>query len=391
MAKLLLSCDDYVFRCNGKYYARTQEKYDFYQRYLRVFDKLRLVTRCVDEKQLGKSRVSLDDSRIEYVPMPFFSGPLQYAKAYYKIYKQLKGITDGCDAAILRLPSTIAQRVCTKVMKSGIPYATELVFDANDAMDNATNPIERLLWSNIHRQMVNACNHADGVACVTEHYLQKHYSSQKPDAFFGHYSSLALDKSFYTGARHFPIGKEISIAHVCTQVQFKGRKGYNEVIEAIAKLKKRGVDVSVNFAGPDYHDGISKLTNLAQTLGVGDRIHFIGGVNRTQLSEYLEKSDIYVMPTWAEGLPRVIIEAMAKGLPCITTPVSGNPELVEEHFLVPYYDTDTLADRIEELTKDVSLYEKTSRVNFERSKKYEASLLEARRDDFYHNLMDKIK
>ena len=152
MAKLLLSCDDYVFRCNGKYYARTQEKYDFYQRYLRVFDKLRLVTRCVDEKQLGKSRVSLDDSRIEFVPMPFFSGPLQYAKAYYKIYKQLKGITDGCDAAILRLPSTIAQRVCTKVMKSGIPYATELVFDANDAMDNATNPIERLLWSNIHRQ-----------------------------------------------------------------------------------------------------------------------------------------------------------------------------------------------------------------------------------------------
>ena len=151
------------------------------------------------------------------------------------------------------------------------------------------------------------------------------------------------------------------------------------------------MDVSVNFAGPDYHDGISKLTNLAQTLGVGDRIHFIGGVNRTQLSEYLEKSDIYVMPTWAEGLPRVIIEAMAKGLPCITTPVSGNPELVEEHFLVPYYDTDTLADRIEELTKDVSLYEKTSRVNFERSKKYEASLLEARRDDFYHNLMDKIK
>lgn len=390
MAKLLLSCDDYVYCYKGKYYARTQEKYDFYHRYLRVFDKMRLVTRCVYEDTLGRSRVPLDDERIEYIPMPFFSGPAQYAKSYLKIRRLLKGITDGCDASILRLPSTIAQRVCSKVMKSGIPYATELVFDANDAMESATNPIERLLWRMINRQMKNACNNAAGVACVTEHYLQSHYSSQKSDAFYGSYSSLALDKSFYTNARSYPERKLFSIAHVCTQVQYNGRKGYNEVIETVSKLKDRGVNVMLNFAGPDYHDGIRKLTELAKSLGVDDRVHFIGGVNRVQLSEYLEKSDIYVMPTWAEGLPRVIIEAMAKGLPCITTPVSGNPELVDDHFLVPYYDTDLLADRIEELVKDASLYEKTSNINFERSKKYEASILEKRRDEFYKELKSKI-
>jgi glycosyltransferase involved in cell wall biosynthesis len=322
--------------------------------------------------------------------MPFFSGPLQYARAYFKIEKLLNGITNGCDAAILRLPSTIAQKVCSQVMKSGIPYATELVFDANDAMQSASNPFERLLWRMINRQMVNVCNHANGVACVTEHYLQKHYTSLKPDAFYGHYSSLALDKSFYSNARSYPDGKVLSIAHVSKQVQFNGRKGYNEVIEAVGKLKNRSVNVIVNFAGPDYHDGIRKLSEFAQRLGVGDRVNFIGGVSREQLSDYLEKSDIYVMPTWAEGLPRVIIEAMAKGLPCITTPVSGNPELVDEHFLVPYYDTDILADRIEELIKDPALYEQTSRVNYERSKKYEASILQTRRDEFYTKLKNRI-
>lgn len=386
MAKLLMSCDDYVYEYKGRYFARTQEKFDFYQRYLRVFDMLRLVTRCVHEDTLGKTRVPLDDVRIEFVPMPFFSGPLQYAKAYFKIGKKLKGLINGCDAAILRLPSTIAQRVCKKVMKSGVPYATELVFDANDAMDSASNPLERILWRIINSQMINACNHANGVACVTEHYLQKHYTSQRQDAFFGHYSSLALDKSFYTAPRKYPQGKVFSIAHVCTQVQFNGRKGYNEVVEAVSKLKERGVDVIVDFAGPDYHDGIRKLSGLAQSLGVSDRVNFIGGVNRMQLSDYLEKSDIYVMPTWAEGLPRVIIEAMAKGLPCITTPVSGNPELVDEHFLVNYYDVETLADRIEELVKNTALYEQTSQINFERSKQYEASILEARRDVFYTKL-----
>lgn len=136
MTKLFMSCDDYVYCCNGQYYARTREKYEFYHRYLRVFDELRLVTRCVNEETLGKSRVLLDDPKIEFVPMPFFSGPFQYAKVYFKIGQRLRNITEGCDAAIIRLPSTIAQRVSHHVIKSGIPYAMELVFDAKDALED---------------------------------------------------------------------------------------------------------------------------------------------------------------------------------------------------------------------------------------------------------------
>ena len=97
------------------------------------------------------------------------------------------------------------------------------------------------------------------------------------------------------------------------------------------------------------------------------------------------------MPTWAEGLPRVIIEAMAKGLPCITTPVSGNPELVSEHFLVKYSDVEVLADRIEELVKNKSVYEAESKGNFKKSLLYEASVLEKRRDSFYQKLKSCVK
>lgn len=391
MAKLLMSCDDYVYCFKGKFYARNQDKYDFYQRYLRIFDELRLTTRCVYEDALGKSRILLDDPRIEYVPLPFFSGPMQYAKVYFKIGKALAHITDDCDAAILRLPSTVAQRVADKVIKAGIPYGTELVFDAKDALESATNSIERILWHRIHKQMVNTCNKANGVACVTAHYLQTHYTSKQPDAFFANYSSLALPKSFYSSERKHPEGKVFVISHVCTQVQYNGRKGYNEIIEAMKLLKERNVNVRVEFAGPDYHNGIKQLTDLSKRLGVEDRVKFIGGVNRQQLSEYLEKSDLYVMPTWAEGLPRVIIEAMAKGLPCITTPVSGNPELVSKHFLVEYSDIKALADRIEELVKNKRLYETASKENFERSLNYEASVLEKRRDAYYTKLKSCVR
>ena len=216
--------------------------------------------------------------------------------------------------------------------------------------------------------------------------MQQHYTSKKANAFYSHYSSITLNRNFYSGARSYPQKDIFKIAHVCTQVQYKGRKGYNEIIDALKILKGRGVSVVVNFAGPDYRNGIALLTEYARKRDVSEMVNFIGGVTKEQLSSYLEDSDLYVMPTWAEGLPRVIIEAMAKGMPVITTPVSGNPELVSDHFLVDYEDVKKLADRIEELVKTPKLYEDTSKENFSRSLEYESAILEQRRDGFYKKL-----
>ena len=171
---------------------------------------------------------------------------------------------------------------------------------------------------------------------------------------------------------------------------FNGRKGYNQVVQALQIIKSKGIDLKVRFAGPDYQEGISKLTEYANQLAVGGMVEFVGYLNRVELDEFLSGADLYVMPTTAEGLPRVIIEAMAKGLPCITTPVSGNPELIDKHFLVDYYDVQTLSDRIIELTQNKEIYESTTKVNYERSLLYESNILQVRRDEFYSNLRTRI-
>ena len=140
-----------------------------------------------------------------------------------------------------------------------------------------------------------------------------------------------------------------------------------------------------------YNGGIEKLMNYARNLGIDEQVEFLGFIDRQRLSEMLDTSAIYVMPTKAEGLPRVIIEAMSKGLPCITTPVSGNPELLSPHFLVEYSDVCTLADRIKELYNNKELYESTSKENYDNSLKYEASILQKRRDTFYTKLKNVNK
>lgn len=391
MTKLLMSCDEYVYMHDGRYYAGNQERFDFFERYLRVFDSLKLVLRCEEEKELKKGRVPLNqDPRIEFIPVPMFHGPKDYAKKYFAVGKVLNNVIDDCDAAILRLPSTVAMRIGKQVLRKGVPYACEVVFDPEDFWKCLTG-INRIAWKRVDKQMRYLCAKADGVSCVTEHYLQRHYYPTKPDAFTSNYSSLSLPAEFYLSNREFPKHKPFVIAHTANQIEFDGRKGHVEIVKSISLLKQKGIDVVVRFAGKDYFGGVDRLNALAKELNVLDNVQFLGFLSREELDNALNESDIYVMPTRAEGLPRVIIEAMAKGLPCITTPVSGNPELIDEHFLVPYEDINTLADRIEELCIDTDLYEKTSLINFERSKKYEASILQKKRDEFYKKLKELIK
>ena len=390
MSKLLLSCDEYIYEYSGSYYAPSQEWYDFYQRYLRVFDGLRLVTRCKREDELKSSRIPLaKDPRIEYVPLPFFQGPKEYAKLYFEYNKIIKEVVNGCDAAILRLPWTIAPRIHKKIKSLGIPYACEVVFDAEDAW-KSTHGIERFLWKKVDKDMRKICAGADGVSCVTEHYLQKHYYSLKKSAFTSSYSSLALPSTFYESPKKFINKTQFIIAHVANQVEYQGRKGHNETIRALSFLKSHGFNVSARFAGKDYNGGVKQLQKMADDLGVLDRVDFVGYLSREDLSHFLSSADLYIMPTRAEGLPRVIIEAMAKGLPCITTPVSGNTELIEEKFLVSYEDVIQLAEKIKELLTNKQLYEETSRKNFERSRRYEAYLLQDKRDAFYEELKRRI-
>ena len=384
--KLLLSCDDFLYSHQGEYYASSQEKFDFYQRYLRVFDKLRLVCRCEEKDQLKASYVCLSkDSRIEVVSVPMFHGPKQYMKKYLSVGISIKNIVKDCDAAVLRIPSTIAMRIGKQVMKSNLPYACEVVYDGEDGW-KVTTGITRLLWKNIDRKMRKLCKLADGVSCVTERYLQQHYYSEIPHAFTSHYSSLALNKDFYTSPKSYPNHRPIVIAHVTNQIGYRKRKGNLELIKAISILKGFGIDARVKFVGEIRDNSPEKVKKFASQFGVEDSIEFLGYINRKELDDFLNNVDLFVLPTKAEGLPRVIIEAMAKGLPTITTPVSGCPELISEHFLVDYDNVQGLAERIKELVENPQLYVQTSKENFDKSWQYEASVLEKRRDEFYMKL-----
>ena len=390
--KLLLPCDNYLYRYKGVIYAKSQEEYDLFKRYIRVFDKLRLVGRCSDISELKSTYVPITDTRIEIITIPMFRGPVQFLKAFFKIKKCINDVYSGVDAGVLRLPSIMGSYIGYGMIRRHIPYITENLYDSQDGYRSSEKITEKILWRMMDFLQRHLCYKADGVSCVTQYYMQRRYYSKKKNSFSSHYSTLALFPVFYTKEREFPLQKtSYSIAHIANPVVTNGRKGHEQMIQMLSNVKNRGLDVNVFFIGGGPENEINKLKDLASKYSVADKVYFLGYLSKAEIHNYLLVSDLYVMPTKAEGLPRVVIEAMSVGLPCISSKISGLPELLDDHFLTEYYDVESLSNLVVELLTTPSLYEKVSKENYEKSKQYEASILEKRRDCFYELLKNRIK
>lgn len=109
--------------------------------------------------------------------------------------------------------------------------------------------------------------------------------------------------------------------------------------------------------------------------GVGNQFDIVKNLGFLEKDEMLKiklTSDIYVLPSYAEGLPMAMLEAMAAGLPVVSTKVGSIPELIEEGvngFLIESGDYKTLAERIVQLAKNKSLREAMGKRNIEKVKK----------------------
>jgi glycosyltransferase involved in cell wall biosynthesis len=154
-------------------------------------------------------------------------------------------------------------------------------------------------------------------------------------------------------------GGRLTVTCVGTMHEVKGQR---HLIEAGAELVRRGVDVGLRFIG----DGPDRpaLERLGTELGLGDRIEFLGLRKRAEVVALLGESDILVAPSVPtaggkrEGLPVVLIEAMAAGVPVVASHLSGIPELVENDvtgLTVPPGDSGAIADAIAGLAADPAL------------------------------------
>jgi glycosyltransferase involved in cell wall biosynthesis len=149
--------------------------------------------------------------------------------------------------------------------------------------------------------------------------------------------------------------KTIAKVSILFAGQVGQRKGVSDLLNALAKPATRQSDWELVIAG----DGeIEAHTKMARDLGIADRVRFLGWVDLQRVSELMRSADIFVLPSYKEGLPMAIIEAMANGLPVVTTPVGSIPDMIsdgETGLLVQPGDVEALSGAFERLLQSPEL------------------------------------
>jgi len=148
------------------------------------------------------------------------------------------------------------------------------------------------------------------------------------------------------------------------------RKGFFDVIKAIPIVaEKCGSNTLFIFAGI-YDEEKQRVINEAKTLY--NCVNYLGFLRKDEMLKARLKSDIYILPSYAEGLPVAMLEAMAAGLPVISTRVGSIPEVIEDGingFLIEPGDYEALAEKIVELASDQDLRQTMGERNVEKIRK----------------------
>jgi colanic acid/amylovoran biosynthesis glycosyltransferase len=106
------------------------------------------------------------------------------------------------------------------------------------------------------------------------------------------------------------------------------QKGLEVLLSAVKVLADRGVDVQLVLVGEGPMR--ERLLRRSKRLGITDRVRLEGAVGQDAMARYYARADVFCLPSFAEGVPVVLMEAMASGRPVVATRIAGVPELVEE-------------------------------------------------------------
>ena len=241
---------------------------------------------------------------------------------------------------VTHLHNHIAKASCTVAMLTseltGIPYSFTL-----HGPDIFFEPLHWRLDEKIAR--------ARFVACISDFCRSQAmvFSDQ------AHWGKLHIVHCGVDPGRYDPAPRE-GAPHLLFVGRLAAVKGVPVLFEALQQLDMPDLRVTLIGDGPER----AGLEREVAERGLSDVVEFAGYRNQTEVAEALREADALVLPSFAEGVPVVLMEAMASARPVVTTQIAGVPELVEDGVsgrLVPPGDVDALAEALREVLCDAGL------------------------------------
>ena len=387
----LISCDGhFVIIPDGRVFAKGIYGYSYWERYLDVFDEILVVGKAKHVEVQSLEYQLTSGNNLTFIEIPFYQGPREFLKKYFSIIKAIRKIKRQYDCFILRGPSPVSIMLYQGLKKSR-PKAIEVVTNPSDSFVNENGKKKNAgIFSLIQHYFLKYCiTKFNGVSYVTERILEKEYpcvslkKGESKEYFHTHYSSIDLKGNHFFEKNNFNPSNSITLT-ICDASIFNNRKGEKQFLDIMKVLKDRGYPIRgiIIGDGPD----LIKYKLYAEQHGLRDQVVFTGFLNSLEITDWLKESDFFVLPSKSEGLPRVLIEAMATSVPCIASNVGGISEIIDAEFIFNRNDVLGMANTIEKYINDTNAYYSVGRRNYLEAQNFRFEILRQRRVSFYMKL-----
>lgn len=372
----------------GSYYSLVYDNI-FWERYLNVFDRVKVIARVnyIDKiEDLPKGYKKVKNYKVEFISLPYYKGLIQGIIVVPLLFFYIIKVVYKSENNILRLPGIISIITGLLSLIIGRKFAVELVGDPYDVFSSGVggklSPLLRIIFTFFTKYLIRKAN---AVSYVTEKVMQERYPALE-NTFCTHYSSICLEENVFDKKN---IRKKIN-KNKC-QILLVGSleqmyKGFDIAVEAINILEFKS-KIILHIVGDGFYK--ESLIKLIEEKELKKNVIFHGKVAREDIFSLMEKVDIFIMPSRTEGLPRALLEAMAKGLPAIGSNIGGIPELLNNNWIFKSEDYKDLAEKITELYYSNNIQD-ISESNMLKAKEFQSSILEIRRNKFYSVLKDSI-
>jgi glycosyltransferase involved in cell wall biosynthesis len=338
------------------------------------FDEISLCVPVLSEPH-GEG-TPIRSANVTLAELPPFDGPVHFYPRLPAMLLRLSRWVRGLDVLHCRIPSPAAIFAFALARFASVPAFVLVVGDLEALLPTMPyRGVKRVLWRmytsfeewNVQRMTDSALAFANGAALAAKHARAGHQVIETTTTTIST-SDIASRADTCTGPR----------IRLLTVSRIDPRKGLRVLPDVVRRLQIRGHDVRLDLVGPAVgrpgEDERASVLQDAGRLGIGADVRALGAVPLDRLLSLYRDYDLFVLPTLpGEGIPRVLLEAMAAGVPIVTTRVSGIPSLITHEInglLVESPSAVALADAVARIVDDGALRRRLIEAGYETARSF---------------------
>lgn len=377
-------------------------KYDSYwERYLNHFEKVNVIARVQDINELPKNYNLVSGPKVSFISLPFYNGALGFYKKRKAIKEIIYKYIDKNAAYVIRIPGPIGDLTANILSRNKIRYAVEVVGDPYEVAKflNLPSFVKFFLKSYSLKAMQKVVSNAKAALYVTEKTLQKKYPAT--NAIITASASNVIIKESDIIEVHSRLKNTDEIVDRFKDIHKKPIrigvlgmlypiKSPLEIVEAIHLVIKQGFSVELYFAGDGYLK--SATEQKAKELNIQNQVKCLGNLaSGKEVFEFLDSLELYIQFSKTEGIPRSLLEAMARACPVISSDVGGIPEFVSKEFLVQSGDALELSNKIIDVLSNPETYQLNIKNSHKSVQNFREEKLKKKRFDYYQKVKNILQ